>query len=155
MNKMNMVEVSQSLSGLFELFGRNPPTDGALIHWWETLKEFDYNDVMACLGYWARDNNKPPTPADVWGKLNDQRARQLEAKASAEAVQNKSRYLGGSHHSGPTEYGRKMLSEMKKILSKDNSDKYSNWHLRVLEKHANGHDVPYISLKRARQLVGE
>jgi hypothetical protein len=151
MQKNHMAEVQKSLAGLANLFQKTPPNGEALVHWWETLKEFDINDIMTTLGYWARDNSKMPTPHDVWKTLNDSRTDKLEQKARYEASENR-QPIGRNSGWAPTEYGKRMLKEMIAMLSEPGPDK-KRWAYRLKEREERGEKLPYISKKMWRDVV--
>lgn len=114
MQQAHMAEVAKSLEGLADVFGKPHPTKAAMVHWWETLKEFDYNDVMGVFGYWAKESNRMPTPKEVWDKLNDARTQAIERKAKQERAENRGDRLPSDWH--PTEYGRKMMAQLKAMV---------------------------------------
>lgn len=153
MQKNHMTEVVASLNGLADVYGKAHPTQAAQVHWWETLKEFDYNDVMGCLGYWAKESNAMPTPKSVWDKLNGRRVESLEERAARERASNRARL---PHDFRPTPQGRMMIQECLRIVSQPRrKEGRIGWANKIIAMHERGEDVPYITVKIARDRLKE
>jgi hypothetical protein len=153
MQKNHMHDVVASLIGLADLYGKPQPTPAAQIHWWETLKEFDYTDVMSCLGYWAKESTSMPTPKAVWDKLNSRRTEAIEEKAAFERSSNRGMV---AHDFRPNEVGRRALKACIAMLKdKPKPEGRHGWARKIVAMHARGENVPYLTLQIARQRLDE
>jgi len=153
MQKHHMQEVVASLNGLADLYGKPQATQAAQVHWWETIKEFDYNDVMGCLGYWAKESNAMPTPKAVWDKLNSKRTESIEEKAAMERASNRASI---PFDFKPTEHGRMMIKECLAIVSNPRKPEGRyGWAEKIMKMVENGENVPYLTRKIAQDRLAE
>ena len=147
MNSSDKVQLIEQVNTIYEVYGKARITPGAAQIWWDTLKEFDHNDIFTILGYWAQSHQKPPLPADVWNEANDKRTDKLERKAAMERVQNRGDVL--AMWQGPTKYGRIMMQAIHDMLANPRSQR--PWPEKVLDRVRNGENPPYISRKWASE----
>jgi len=153
MQKANMTDVQTILSGLAELYGKPAPTTAALLHWWETIKEFDYTDVMGCLGYWAKESNTMPTPKAVWDKLNSKRTESIEERAARERASNRAII---PHDFRPTPQGRRMIQECLRIVSQPRrKEGRQGWANKIMQMVDDGERVPYLTQQIAQRRLAE
>lgn len=145
--------LAEKLNTLQEVYGKPKITVPAFQVWWETLKEFDHNDVFTVLGYWAANNSKPPLPNDVWKVCNEKRTEAIEAKAARERASNRAEI---PFDFKPNEYGRKMLRSCFDILgNKREPEGRYEWARNIVGMDAKGEPVPYITLKLASDRLKE
>ena len=153
MQQHHMTDVKNSLTGLADLYGKPVPTTAALQHWWETIKEFDYNDVMGCLGYWAKESNTMPTPKAVWDKLNSKRTESIEERAARERASNRATL---PHDFRPTSHGRAMIKECLRIISQPRiKEGRQGWANKIIGMVERGEHVPYLTEQMARKRIAE
>lgn len=145
--------LAEKLNTLQDVYGKQKITVPAFQVWWETLKEFDHNDVFTVLGYWAAGNSRPPLPNDVWKMCNEKRTEAIEAKAVRERASNRAAL---PFDFKPNEYGRKMLRACFEILSKkrEPEGRYE-WARKIVDMDARGAHVPYITIKLAQERLKE
>jgi hypothetical protein len=72
------------LAELADVFDKKPLSDKALRVWFDTLREFPCDQVMALLIGWPKTHTKFPAPADVWKAMNEWSIDQRERKAALE-----------------------------------------------------------------------
>jgi hypothetical protein len=153
MQKSHMPEITASLIGLADLYGKPHPTAAAAIHWWETLKEFDYNDVMGCLGYWAKESTVMPSPKAVWDKLNSKRTESIEERAARERASNRAMI---PHDFRPTPQGRRMIQECLRIVSQPRrKEGRQGWANKIMQMVDDGERVPYLTQQIAQRRLAE
>jgi hypothetical protein len=73
-----------TLNTLAEVFDKKQVTPKALEVWFDLLKEFEENRVVACLKNWPKTHNKFPAPSEVWKVLNEDATVRREQVAEAE-----------------------------------------------------------------------
>lgn len=153
MQQSHMTEVKASLTGLADLYGKPAPTTAALLHWWETIKEFDYTNVMECLGYWAKESNSMPTPKAVWDKLNAKRTETIEQKAAREAASNRAIL---PYDFRPNTNGREMIKECLKLASTQRKPEGRyEWARKIMRMIDEGEHVPYLTQQIAQKRLDE
>lgn len=145
--------LADKINSLQDVYGKQKITAAAFLIWWETLKEFDHNDVFTCLGYWAANNSRPPLPNDVWKACNEKRTEAIEVKAARERASNRAPIPHDFH---PTEYGRMILKACYEILGrKREPEGRHEWARKIIDMDAGGQYVPFITLKIARDRMKE
>lgn len=145
--------LADKLNALQDVYGKPPITAKAFVIWWETLREFSHVDVFTILGYWAVNNSKPPLPNDVWKQCNEKRTDALENKARHERESNR---LPVSKDFKPTEYGRKMLKECLRILSKKrDSEGRHGWARKIMSMQKDGANLHYFTVSKAMSRLKE
>ena len=153
MQQSHMNEVTASLAGLADVYGKPHPTKAALVHWWETLKEYDYNEVMGLLGYWAKESGKMPTPKDAWDRLNARRTENIEERAARERASNSATL---PHDFRPTPQGRAMIKECLRIVSQPRKPEgRQGWAHKFIDMIERGERVPYYTEQKARKRLSE
>lgn len=144
MHANDMPVLGEKLNGLADVFGKQHVSKAALGVWWDTIKEFDHNEVFGVLGYWAQGNSRMPTPADVWKVLNERRTSNLEEKARQERLVNTGRAVPSGYH--PTHEGKALFSVIRAWMNGPRRPIEE----AILEAHRNGAVLPYSVLRNAR-----
>lgn len=113
MQRMDASLLAQNLNAIAEVFEKKPVSVKALEVWFETLKEFPTEQVMAKLIHWPKSHTRFPAPAELWKELNDKQIERREEAFVAEkalaAREEKTMYR--------TEQGSKIIASMKRIFA--------------------------------------
>lgn len=136
-----------ALNAIFEVYGKPKLSVAAGQVWWDSLKDFDHTAVFTTINTWPQYHGKPPVPADIWQRLNDERTNTLEAKAAKEAQQNR----GPLNWTGPTATGRRALRAIREMLAKPRPDPFQNWPNKIVERLKAGEQVPYYAMRCAAE----
>ena len=128
-----------------DVFGKQRLTAGAAQIWWDSVKEFDHNDVFTALNFWPQYNSKPPIPADIWRHLNEKRTTTLEEKAKSERLVNTGRALPDDY--APTPEGKALFKIMRKFLGQ----KGKTIQQMILDEHDNYGNMPSSVVEWARE----
>jgi hypothetical protein len=143
----------EAINSLHDLYGKPKLTTGAAQIWWDTVKEFDNNDIFTIFGYWAQRHGKHPMPADVWRDANEMRTNRIEEKAAFERSSNRGMV---AHDFRPNEVGRRALKACIAMLKdKPKPEGRHGWARKIVAMHARGENVPYLTLQIARQRLDE
>lgn len=142
-----------AINALHDLYGKPKLSAGAAQIWWDTVKEFDHNDIFTILGYWAQRHGKQPMPADVWRDANDMRTESIEQKAARERASNRSTL---PHDFRPTQQGRAMIKECLRIVSQPRKPEgRQGWAHKIMDMIERGENVPYYTEQQARKRLAE
>lgn len=136
-----------AICSVYDVYGKPSPGEGALRIWWDTLKDFEHTAVFTAVNTWPQYHSKPPVPADIWQRLNDERTNTLEAKAAKEEEQNR----GPLDWYGPTETGRRALKVIRDMLAKPRPDPFHEWPAKIVAKLKAGEPVQWYSMKCAAE----
>ena len=145
--------LAEKINTLQEVYSKPKISGAAFLVWWETLKEFDHNDVFTVLGYWANSNAKPPLPNDVWKVCNEKRTASIEQKAAVEAASNRAIL---PHDFRPNSHGKAMIKECLKLASAQRKPEgRQGWAHKIMDMIERGDNVPYITEQIARKRLAE
>jgi hypothetical protein len=142
--KIDLPNFEKLLIELAECYDRKPPTAAAIGHWFDALLAFSWSQVERELRHWLTTKNKFPTIAEIFLSMNEKNIDEREAKWAAE----KKQALTETTTFGKSPEGTKFFAQIKKTLSSVQPDS-NTWAYRILDRHADGHDVSYIALKSA------
>ena len=145
--------LAEKLNTLQEVYAKPKISGAAFLIWWDTLKEFDHNDVFTVLGYWANSNSRPPLPNDVWKVCNEKRTEAVELKAAREAASNRA-ILPFDFR--PNAYGREMIKECLRLASNQRKPEgRQGWANKIIGMVECGDHVPYLTEQMARKRIAE
>jgi hypothetical protein len=122
MLKVDLPTLAKQLNALAEVFDKKPVTPGALEVWFDTLREFPCEDVMALLIGWPKTRAKFPVPSEVWKAMNERGIDQREKKAAQERAENRGRLFL------PTPKGEEFLAKIKAMLKAPRLTPREHWH---------------------------
>ena len=123
--------LKERLAELAEVFERKPLTEKALKVWFDTLRDFPCDQVMALLLGWPRTHGKMPVPAEVWKAMNDWAIDQRERKAASE------RNSPVFHPGVGGRQAEVFIKQMRETLNKPAFSPLEHWK-RVLDKQPPG-----------------
>lgn len=81
MKSHDAAQLSSHLSRLAETFDRKPLTAEALKVWFDTLKEFPAELILALLSSWPKQHQKFPVPYEIWQIANNSTTADRERSA--------------------------------------------------------------------------
>jgi hypothetical protein len=145
MQKLDTQLLANALNVLAETFDRKAVAPKALEMWFDTLREFPTESVLALLHSWPKIHGKMPVPAEVWKVLNERAVEDREQRNRAEKSQRERDYA----HLGVTEHGRrclKLIYDM--LLSKPKPTPLEHWR-KVMETPG----LPEVSYEYARKAL--
>jgi hypothetical protein len=122
MLKVDLPTLAKQLNELAEVFDKKPVTPGALEVWFDTLREFPCEDVMALLIGWPKTHAKFPVPSEVWKTMNERAIDQREKKAAQERAENRQQLFI------PTPKGEECLAKIKAMLKAPRLSPREHWH---------------------------
>jgi hypothetical protein len=105
MQKLDAPALAASLNALAETFDRKAIPPKALEMWFDTLREFPTEVVLALLHSWPKVHGKMPVPAEIWNLLNDRTVDAREQRLKAEKAERHRDY----ERLGATESGKGAL----------------------------------------------
>lgn len=137
----DLSELAKRLNLLGEMLDRHKPlSEGAVLGWFDTLKEFETGAVFGLLGAWQKTHTKFPAPADVWKVLNEGASKRREDVAEAE----KKMFADGLNRAMATPAGARSMKLIREILSRPKPSPREHWN-RVMETEG----LPPIAYKFA------
>jgi hypothetical protein len=83
--KIDLQVLANQLNALAEVYERKAVTPKALEVWFDTLREFPCEQVMALLIGWPKSHHKMPVPSEVWKAMNEWAIERREHKALLES----------------------------------------------------------------------
>ncbi len=92
MQKLDLNALAGELNGLAETFERKAVTPKALEVWFDALREFPTEQVLALLHSWPKIHGKMPVPSEVWKVLNERAVDEREQRLESERVQREREY---------------------------------------------------------------
>jgi hypothetical protein len=127
MQKFDAELLAKNLNTLAEVYERKPVTAGALTAWFDVLREFPTEKVMAVLIGWPKSHNKFPTPAEAWKVCNEFCIDEREQKA----IQEKKLEPKWER----TPQGALMLAKMKRIINSPARTPRQHWeHVLITQR---------------------
>ncbi len=148
MTPIDGITLDERLAEVYESLAKAPPTAKAMKVWFQTLKEFPIQDIVAVLDEWIKRNRQTPVPADVWKILNDQRCDAIEAESAIRKRKEQADIAQFHHH---TDIGSQTIRKTLAALARSNNHGHRLWASKILERHSAGDRTvtPYqLSLAR-------
>lgn len=123
MQKLDAPLLASNLNSLCAVFDRKPIAEQALAVWFDSLREFPTDLVMAVVIAWPKHNSKFPVPADIVKLVNDRSSRERERKAYLDKKEFHPG-VGGAR-------AQEFLARMREMLKKPKFSPREHWE-RVL-----------------------
>lgn len=131
MIKADIPTLAKQLNALAEVFDKKPVTPGALEVWFDTLRDFPCEQVMALLIGWPKSHSKMPVPAEVWKAMNEWSIEQRERKSALE------RQVPAFHPGVGGRQAEAFIEQMRRTLNKPAFSPLEHWK-RVHERQPEG-----------------
>lgn len=141
MQKLDAPALATALNALAETFDRKAITGKALEMWFDTLREFQTEQVLSLLHSWPKIHGKMPVPAEVWKVLNERALEEREQRHRSEKAQRERDY----QNLGTTEHGKRCLSVIYDMLLTPKPTPLEHWR-KVMETPG----LPSISYEYAK-----
>lgn len=143
MQSYDLAPFDELLTQVAECFDRKPFGDAARKMWFESLKEFIYQDVRATMLWWIKTKSKAPTIAEITGQLRDRTSASLEQRAARDKEHFKKPHLG------PTDKGRSISATIKQLLTEGRHRDPKKWARDIVAMHEAGDPVTPLQLSMA------
>lgn len=132
------------LIDVFECFDRKPPTSRAAQLWFDSLKEFVYEEVVLALRHWTKTKAKAPTIAEITSQLRDRTSVGLEKRNDRAKKQ-----FADYSQLKATKFGAEISVDLRDLLKASKGRDRKKWARDLLADHAAGKPISQIQFAAA------
>lgn len=152
MNKIDFSDFARRLNDIADTYGAKHLSEGALKAWFVTLESETARDCGDALAQWLRSGTRMPTPADIYRIANERGINRREQDAAADKA-DEAKIV---QRFAATDKGREALRQIKELLAKKLMTRPDprEWAHRILDRFADGEDMPDISVRYACEALG-